>query len=70
MQREILRFRPRWQTSKLGGERHSTAPLLGVAPNNSDDEEEEDIDDDEGGEMGTTRLVFGHSDESEDESDD
>jgi hypothetical protein len=28
------------------------------------------LNDKEGGEMGTTGLVFGHSDESEDESDD
>ena len=37
------------------------------SPNNSDDKEEEDVDE-EGGEMGTTRLVFGN-DESEDKSD-
>ncbi len=40
------------------------------SPNNSDDEEEEDVDYDEGGETVTTGLVYGHSDESEDESDD
>ncbi len=47
---------------------HRASPRC--SPNNSDDEEEEDIDVDEGGEMGTTGLVFGHSYESEDESDD
>ncbi len=47
---------------------HRASPRC--SPNNSDDEEEEDIDVDVGGEMGTTGLVFGHSDESEDESDD
>ncbi len=47
---------------------HRASPRC--SPNISDDEEEEDVDDDEGGETGTTGLVLGHSDESEDESDD
>jgi hypothetical protein len=55
-------------TVALNETQHRASPRC--SPNNSDDEEEEDVDDKEGGEMGTTGLVFGHSDESEDESDD
>ncbi len=65
MQREIQRFQP---SSVERDSAHRASPWC--SPNNSDDEEEEDVDNDEGGEIGTTRLVFGHSDESEDESDD
>ena len=54
--------------ARLSETQHRASPRC--SPNNSDDEEEEDVDDKEGGEMGTTGLVFGHSDESEDESDD
>ena len=40
------------------------------SPNNSDDKEEEDVNDVEGGEMGTTRLVFGFVESEDNESDD
>ena len=58
----VADLKARWNKTK-----HSTSPHC--SPNKSDDEEEEDDNDKEGGEMCTTRLVFGH-DESEDESDD
>ena len=59
----VADLQARWREKQ-----HRASPRC--SPNNSDDEEEEDVDDGEGGEMGTTGLVFGHSDESEDESDD
>jgi hypothetical protein len=59
----VADLQARWRETQ-----HRASPRC--SPNNSEDEEEEDVDDGEGGEMGTTGLVFGHSDESEDESDD
>jgi hypothetical protein len=55
----VADLQARWREKQ-----HRASPRC--SPNNCDDDEEEDVDD---GEMGTTRLVFGHSDESEDESD-